>query len=265
MKSVNTVQKMAPQEMAILENIGSLLDQLRQGGSMNDMDGMIDDSAMASKADEMDGMVSDTYEDDMSMEQKAAAYDNMMKAAKGDMMDDDPDMTAAKADEGPTVEDPAETRLMDGTEITEDNYSEVGKSLRQIEAVLTKMAVGSVRKSSAAPQEAFSTPVMKALSEMTGVLKGLMTRQEQSEAAFSGLLEGMGVADQINQQVVKSGTPQAPTGALDGAAVLKDLTVVLKDLASRNNAGDGRVWRDFSSEGRNDLKQAMPGLLGKRM
>lgn len=240
MNAGNTVQKMlSPQEMAMIENISSMVDQLKSngmGGEMMEEEVMMADAPMMNDKPTMGEM----RDDEMMMAKEYSMDDKMM---------------AAKADMGPNAnpETKAEDRVEDGTEITEGNYSEVGKSLAAIAGQLQR--IGRPRVAKAAPKQ--DTLVMSALAEITKVMKSISDRQEQSDTALVNILDGLGVV----KAVQKSEAP-VPVANVDGTAVLQELTSVLKSLNKNNQQDNG--WGKVRKSGHQELAQALPSLLRTR-
>ena len=238
--SSNTVQKMlSPQEMALIDSISSSIEQLKAQSMMDEGPEEVEMGMMP--ADEMD-----------------KRYDEMDKRyVTRKEMEADPknDMTMEKADMGPNAnpETRAEDRVEDGTEITEGNYSEVGKALTGIAqslAVLTKQQPAQpVRKSGA------TDATVTALNDITGVLKSLVDRQKEHDIAMANMFDVMGI-----QKVVEKSQPKQdpPVGDLSSSAVLAELNTVLKGLSKKEET---QGWGAVQKSGHEHLRQALPHLL----
>ena len=236
------VQKMlSPQEMTMVDNISSLIEQLKS-------------TSMAGGEVEMADAPMMEEEDEMMMQKRY--NDKMMKEMVGDPEND---MTM-KADMGPTAnpETRAEDRVEDGTEITEGNYSEVGKALTQIARSLAMLTNQSAKKSVRRPVRKSAMPdvTMSALKEMTDVLKSIADRQQQHDLAMANMLDVMGVS----QAVEKTAKSKPPVGDISGQAVLTELLEVMKSISKKE---DAQGWGAVQKNGHEQLVSALPHIFSR--
>jgi len=236
-KGNNKVQKMEEEEKMVMGNIMTLLQQLMGSGDSSGMESDVsmaaggpqvgdDEEMMAMKA----AMVDNGMDEDMAMKAATAmkGMGYVKKEMEGDTMND-----IAKSSEGPTAnpEDKAEDRVLDGTEITEDNYSEVGKSL------LTALSNMAVQKSSSVnTHDAGNAQV---LGQITKVLKSISDRQAQTDQALGNILDAVGITDSVAKSATTQSAPVAPVGNLDGQAVIGLLSEVMK---SQNKEDKVSAW-----------------------
>lgn len=212
---------LSPEETAVLENIGSLIEQLKSSGS----------------AVETDVMNAGIVPEDNEYEE-------------------DPEMVA-KENNGPTAnpEDKAEDRVEDPTDITAGNLSEVGKSLNALVELLTPKKQ-PVRKSATPRVDQSNALVMKALADISTVMKSLADQQKQQDDAISNILEGIGFTAEVQKSLPKQTPKQTPVGALGNDAVVSELLTVLKDLKSGNDKPQYNSFNVKKSQ-HDELRNAM--------
>lgn len=213
-KAKRKVQKaLAPEEKTILENISSLTREL-----LGSDEEMVEDTEV---------MEEDYLEDEEEVE---------------------------KASEGPTANpnEKAEDRVDQGTDITEDNYTEVGKSLQRLSRVV---------KSQHSKQSRESQMVMKSLAEIAKAMKSLSDRQNQTDTALSNIMDGIGLSDAVEKSSVqKNQEGRKPVANMDGNAVMQELASVLKDIAGQNqNSNAPNNW-NVRKSAHQDLAQALPHI-----
>ena len=242
-KMVNKkVQKaLAPEEVALVDNIGSLIDQLKSSGG-----GSIEEEVM----------MADDEEEDMVMK------------TDGEYEEEDEVM---KESNGPTAnpEDKAEDRVEDPTDITAGNLAEVGKSLNTLVRIMKSRQ--GVQKSAKQPMRQQSTTsqsdvmVIKSLAQISKVMKSLADRQNSQDLALQNILDGIGFTENVQKSIGAQKQSNVPVGNLDGAQVLSELTTVLKGLQSNGqNTGMGQnpQWGNVQKSSRNQLVEAMPSIFG---
>lgn len=187
---------LSPEETAVIENIKSLVDQLTSTGSAIETE--VANAGIVPEEEEQDP-------------------EEVMKESNG-----------------PTAnpEDKAEDRVGDGTDITEGNLSEVGKSLAKLIEIMGAKPQQQIVKKSATPSvDQTNLLVMKSLAEISNVMKSLADQQNQQNTAISNILDGIGFTQEVNKSL--SSTPKnTPVGNMDGANVVNELAKVLKDLQS---------------------------------
>lgn len=204
---VNKVQKMAPEEMTILENIGTMISQLMSGGgNMNP----VEDEVM---------MTGDNEEDEVK------------KA------DEDEEDEVKKENNGPTANPStkAEDRVEDPTPNNEAAEPEVGKALNLLMNLVNKSSQPKKIQKTASPSGTDAL-LMNALSEMTSVMKSISDKQNQSDLAIGNILEGIGFTDKMAEQMVAKAAPtHQPVGNTDSAMIMNAFMEVLKNTAGNNN------------------------------
>jgi hypothetical protein len=179
------VQKaLSAEESTLLSNIRSMVDELEQ----------INAGEAAASYDPEDKMEKMDGEDDL----------DIVIAPEDD--EEEGMMKAAKSDEGPTANDKAEERLE-----TTDEESE--KNIAAVKALIARMD----RKLRAEKSKSQQTDVV-----VLKAIKMIAKRQDEIEEAFTHILKGMGVADQIEKSIV-SKPKEKPVQSTDVAAVLKSL------------------------------------------
>jgi len=234
---VSKVQKMAPEEITILENIGTMISQLMAGGNMNP----VEDEVM---------MSGDNEEDDVAK-------------AKDDEEDE-----VKKENNGPTANPStkAEDRVEDPTLNNELNESEVGKAaLAALMNLVQKSSQPKKVQKSAAPKGTDAL-IMNALSEMTSVMKSISDKQGQTDLAMSNILDGIGFTDQMAEQMVQKSAPKhTPVQNTDSAMIMNAFMEVLKN-AGGNSVNQTPQTNNFSvkKDQHSELAGAIGTLLKKR-
>lgn len=224
------VQKMAPEEVTILENIGTMISQLMAGGNINP----VEEEVM---------MTGDDPEDDV------------LKA------EDEEENDVEKESNGPTANpsDKAEDRVEDPTLNNELNESEVGKALGVL-ANLVRKSSKPKRVQKSAGSNGTNALIMNALSEMTSVMKSISDKQNQNDLAIGNILEGIGFTDQIaNEMVQKSAPSHQPVGNVDSTMILNMFTEVLKN-AGGNAVNQTPQTNNFSA--RKSQHTELAGAIG---
>lgn len=232
-RSKRSVKKaMAPEEVAVLSNIQSLIGELMQ------MSGSPSPDAALDTPSEEDVMMAKGYEgkDDEDEEDKTV---------KG--LENTPS-------DGVTASDDAEERMDEvETEITEESVQEVAKTLMKLLGGKTK------KKSAPAPT---MTDLMRSMVE---VQKSSQTQINELGTAFENLLTGMGLADQfkIAQKSVKKSVNQ-PNMSNDNEVLM---TYIKKSLMGENtvdsNEDNSTVRKTKASQLQNN-SQLVRKNLGNR-
>lgn len=244
MPNTDVKKMLSPQEMAVVDNISSLAEELR---AMNMGNGQEVEMADAPMMDE-------ERNDQMMMEKRRGMYKEMTA---------DPENDILKADMGPNAdpETRAEERVEDGTVITEGNYSEVGKALASISKslqVLLQRDAPTVQKA-AVPSATDATAV--ALQEITNVLKSVTEHQQQHDLAMANMLDVFG----LDKAVQKAKPAEAPVGDLSANAVLKELAQSIQNLNNSNNhVQQQQQWGGVQKSQRDQLRTALPHILGSK-
>lgn len=222
---VSKVQKMAPEEMTILENIGTMISQLMAGGGN------------ASEVSPLEAEVQ-------------MGADNPEEEPEKDPAD------IQKESNGPTANEPAENRVEDPTLNNELNEAEVGKAaLNMLMNLVQKSAPKKVQK--AAVPKGTDALIMNALSEMTSVMKSISDKQSQNDQAIGNILDGIGFTDDMaNQMVAKSAPTHQPVGSPDSAMIMNAFMEVLK------NAGNNSVQQTPQTNNFNVKKSQHSELAG---
>lgn len=162
----------------------------------------------------------------------APGGDEVAMSADGD---DEDDVEEVFKDE--TADASAEERVG-------EDPSETEEALSVLKAIM-KMGAGQVKK---------SRPVDPMLSTLQGIakaLQGINQRVDEQGQAIVGILEGMGVADQV-ASVQKSARRPVQSAGADAAAVLKALMAA---------AGQSQPAQEAEPEG--SLKDVLIGLTGR--
>ena len=202
----DVMKALSTDEMTVLSNIQSLIEQLMQASAGNTQ---ADQSQTA----------------DMSMQGQAAKSDEGYKESIFD------DGKAAKAivsgtSDAATPEDSKAKDMIDDQltpEPTEENLkSELAKALATI------MAVSSKVKKSDAPK--IDNSVVATLNEVTKALKAISDRQDVMAKAFGEVLDGMGVTEQVEIARKEQDDKRKPIMNADGAAVVKFLADALNSV-----------------------------------
>lgn len=221
---VSKVQKMAPEEMTILENIGTMISQLMAGGG---------------NAPEVSPLEAEVQ----------MAADNPEKDPEKDPEE------VQKENNGPTANEPAENRVEDPTLNNELNESEVGKAaLNMLMNLVQKSGPKKVQKAAPKGTDAL---IMNALSEMTTVMKSISEKQSETDKALGSVLEGIGITDEMaSQMVAKSAPTHQPVGNPDSAMIMNAFMEVLK------NAGNNPVQQTPQTNNFNVKKSQHSELAG---
>lgn len=218
---------LGPEELAIVQNVGALVQELLGGAnaaptaepSFGDEGAAMNPGAPQIAKGSEQGT---TPDEPQSIMQPGAAPAARGMAPKGD--DDEVDKAfkvIAKAliqseSEGPVAQDPAEERVEDTDEDSEDNIAQVAKALRL--KLLGKKGVAKSRGS--------------ADNEMLKVLKSFAARMDRQDMILGEILGGLGVeapAPAAPSQVAKSQTGAPLTaGAIEDivAAVAKGMSAM---------------------------------------
>lgn len=225
----NKVNKaLSPEEMTVLENIGSLVQQLTSSGG-------------------------------------AEMENEVMNA--GVVPEEEPEDPNAimKESNGPTAnpEDKAENRVEDPTDITAGNLSEVGKSLGlllQLMNVNKSAPAQSVQKSAPAGDQV-NTAVLKSLAEISNVMKSLADQQNQQNTAISNILDGIGFSENVQKSL--DNRPK-PVQNLDGAGLMNELLGVMKSIQNGQNTpqNNNSAWNNVRKSGHEELRDSLPALFG---
>lgn len=191
----NKVNKaMGEEEKTVLSNIQSLIQQLLSANQ--------GESEIAMNMDEKNKI--------------QMADDNGEKKPDEKKEDEEKDKTEKAIEttpsEGPTASDKKENRIDDNlSESTEDNVDEVSKTL--IKALSHVFKEGQVKKS-----QVIIDPKVKALQDLTNVVKGLSENQNVISDSLTQLFQGIGLADQLKisksvseQNGLKKGAPITST------------------------------------------------------
>jgi len=225
----NKVNKaLSPEETTVLENIGSLVQQLMAGGENTEV-------AQA-------GVVPEDEEEDPEM------------------------MLAQKESNGPTAnpETKAEDRVEDPTDITEGNLSEVGKSLGlllQLVGANKSAPAQAVQKSAPAGGDQVNIAVLQSLAEISNVMKSLANQQNQQNTAISNILDGIGFSENVQKSL--DNRPK-PVQNLDANGILNELTTVLKSLNGGQNVqnNNNNAWGNVRKSSHDELRDSLPAIFG---
>ena len=161
---------------------------------------------------------------------------------------------------GPTADakEKAEDRVEDGTDISEENYKEVGKKLGA--SIMTQVEKGLQRNSE-------NTAIMSALSDITQVLKSISDKADQNAMAIVNIVEGLGVTKAVVEEAetsVKKSEENRPIGTIDNTGILAEMTSVLKSLAKSNEDSKLPSNWNVAKDNRELLRQVGPMLLSNR-
>lgn len=237
MKEKNTVNKaLSPEEMTILSNIGSLLDQLKQ---MSSGDGIVEPEEVTEAEDKPDN---ETTPEEDSLNGK-----EVKMIIKG---------TENTPSDGATASDDAEERMDEVLpDLTEENVSEVEKAFKLILSHLPK----TVKKSQ--PKQTVS-PVVTLLNKMVDVQKSTQDQIGEIEEALGHILNGIGITKQFEVSKPKQDDPKVINKAQNDEllSVLKSLVSDKKESEKKNDPRMSQI-----SHVRKNLSDArvLAGLVGK--
>lgn len=224
-KEKEIAKSLSPEEVTVLDNISTMIEQLKASG-MNTVDSEITmAAAMPEKEEEKED-------------------EEIIK----------------KANEGPTAnpETKAEDRVEEPTDITAGNLSEVGKSLALLAPLFQSLQKKntSVKKSS---NDQTNAIVMKSLEQISNVMKSLADQQSQQNTAIQNILEGIGFTEKVQKslEVKKVATP---VGSLDNAGILNELVTVLKGLNNGNNITNQPNNWNVKKNQHVELAEALPSI-----
>jgi len=147
---------------------------------------------------------------------------------------DELDVEKEKSVDSKIGDEGVDTRLEDQTPITDNAMSKIGKSLEDIKKLL---AGKTVRKAQTAPAQGNNAVVMKSLQAIAGVMKELADRQKTQETFMSGLMNNIGISDEIVQKALT--TPEIttpPAGRPDQKTDMINLmTEFMKSMNNKQN------------------------------
>lgn len=193
-----TVQNaLSPEEKPIIENIISLFQQLL---SMQDAGAQAD---------------------------PAVVEEAMGKEAEMDEID------VNKSTDGETGSDPAEKRIDEVTPTTDQSLQDLNKSIQSLTNLLNPPKAAAKTDVRALLQKALAVepakkqdPVLKALGEMTKVIKGISEKQNVQDQFNTMLMESIGYTDEVINKALPKDEPakkDKPIQNIDTAAVVKDI------------------------------------------
>lgn len=247
MNDKNKVQKaLTDEEVTILGNIQSLLSQLMQTNQGDQASAAGADVNLAKAEGEMTDEEKKKKEDDDKKKEDAD------KAAKA--------LETTQSD-GATASDKTDDKIDENqTETSEKNTDEVSKALAIALSALLKKN-GSVKKS----QEI--NPEIKAIQDLTQVVKGLADNQNVQSDVMAQLLDGLGIAKQleVNKSIaekngINKGTPVTNSDNSDITGVLKELAKVInvdKKEAAAPQGNSQIIHKSLSDE---NVLKALTGV-----
>lgn len=204
----NAVMKaLSPEDKEIIANIQALVNQLMQMGAGAE-------GEVVAESDDMDedDINKGESEDELGTDEKAKKEEDEKEAAKKAVKKEEP-VEGDNADGN----DDAEDKLADLPESASNNIEEVAKMLATI------LSGKSVKKS--APVN----PMVNTMDKIAKALGQIAERQEMTENAVIGILEGLGVSNEIKKSV-KQERPK-PVEYTDGKNVLEFLAKALGEHA----------------------------------
>jgi len=229
------VNKMlSPEEMTLVSNIESILQQLMQMGSGG---GMAEEPAtpVVMEAEDMPPKIDE--DEDKTMEKR--------RLKKG--LEETPSDAA-------TASDDAEERMEEvHTELSAENVSEVEKAFKVLMQAMQKQ---NVKKSVNAPQ----SPLTQVLNKLVEVQKANQEQINDVSMAMTHILEGLGVAKQLDVVEEPARNPKSINKSQNDELleVLKGLTQEKKEESSYINKASqsNKVRKTFSDP------NILRGLLG---
>jgi hypothetical protein len=242
----NKVQKaLTDEEVTILGNIQSLLSQLMQANQGDQGAPNGTEQVTLSKAE-------GELNDEDKKEEEDKKKEDAEKAKKA---------LETTTSDGATASDDTEDKIDENqTETSEKNTDEVSKALAIALSALLKNNE-SVKKS----QE--TSPQIKALQDLTQVVKGLADNQNMHSDAMAQLLDGLGIAKQleVNKSIAeKNGLPKGkPITDLDNSNVLGVIGEIAKALNGEKKevaAPQGNSQIVHKNLANLDVLQAMTGI-----
>lgn len=247
-QSPDVAKALGPEELAIVANIGSLIQELQGGAAGPAGEPGIDDAAMnpgapqIAKGSEL-GRDPDAPQNAM---QPGAAPAQRGMAPRGEEGEDDVDKAfkvIAKAliqsdSDGVVAQDDAEDRLEETDEDSEENIAKVAKKLREL------VGGRAVAKSRAPVVGSQSSEVMK-------VLKNIEARLNQQGYVIGEILGGLGV--EIPAPAQTSVAKAQGSGAINAGTIEEIVAAVAKGMGASSvarPAADGvPVAKGFENRG----------------
>jgi hypothetical protein len=203
---------LSDEQKTVLSDIETLLEQIKTletGDEQNVSDADLEVQNQESETEDEERAVEMTMDEENEIIEKAS---NIIKSRQ-----------AQKSAEGTNVNDQAEERLMDDLpEQTQENVSEVAKSVKAMN---------------------------KTLTEITRVIKSLSSRTTENQTAIENLLGGINLTEKVLKSYDQSVVKQLPVTETNRDRVLKDLI-------------SKRVEKDDSSQEPTSVKEAMTAIFG---
>jgi hypothetical protein len=171
-KLIRCDKALTPEEEAVVEQILSLLAQLKQGGTVETVEEVVEESEVE------DIELSDDEEEIELAEDTDGKPDD----------DDEKDKEEKAEGEGGTASDDAEDRI-DGAnpDVTEESLQEVEKSLRTLKKQLKQTSVN----------KSVNSRITKSMDQIVKNQSALLKRIKTHEMALKNIITGLGVANQI--------------------------------------------------------------------
>lgn len=227
----NSVMKaLSPEEMTVLSNIKSSIDEILQmgGGSVMSAEPIQEkpeDQAMAEKK--------------IDAEEPAIEPDKEKKSIAKKGVVETPSDSA-------TGDSPAEERMEEVlTEQTQDNKNEVARSL----AIIAKKLLGEEVKKSAP-----KNPMVDALNSVAKAIENINKKVEIQGNVIEQLLDGMGISEQL--EVVQKSQERKPVVSTDNQQVVKFLQEIVGQVRKSEDAenDEGKLISSQSMKVNKNLK-----------
>ena len=237
-KSKNQVNKMlSPEEQSLIETMVATGQQLL---SMQDM------------GPETEG----------SSEVEEAIKKLLSKEKGQDMESENPeDMSAEKAagGDGVTSDDPAETKITDQGELTEENLKEVGKSILSLLAKKNN----PVQKSQGVAggtmdPNLIAQIVIKAQEPLINEIKTLKKQNQDMQQFNANVLDALGITEEVEKSLDNQiKTPPTQEDVFTPQAFAKAL---VSEIANMNNGGERIKTIEKDHQGHDSVLKALPFL-----
>jgi len=222
------------EEKTLLSNIAQLAQQMLQ----------IENGEDASETE--DPNTADMAQDDKTDPDAAAEEDPK------DPNEDEEGVEKADGSDGATASDDADSRL-------EDDLPTITEEGLQAIKSLIKKGVLSVNKKQVA-KNGDTKVLMKAVSQLTTVVKSLVQDQNEMQKAMGSLIEGLGIANEIKKSLP---TPAANSRVAKSADVNSEVFKqdILDGVARLVGAPSGNVQNSAPVDVRKSLTEALPFMI----
>lgn len=236
--STKVNKALSPEEMMLVSNIQSLLDEMVQMQS----GGAPVEEAPVEEAPVVQG--AEGAMDAPAMEEETTEGKEIKMILKA---------LEATQSEGATASDDAEERVEDPLpDLTEENVTEVAKTAKLLNALIKK---------SQAPKKSVD-PSLHLLDKVAGVLKSNNERMDQLSEAFTHIAKGMGLNKQL--EVAKAEQERRENVNKASSTQNDDIIKVLKDLVGTKQEPVKKSSNSVSVQKNLADREVLTGLFGPR-